>query len=213
MQSTRRDSVFSVELIGDSTLQLNKSKGTTGFDAEFQQSLQQFLKSYLPNHVGVQGRVNRNPGATGSTLLQLLEKTDACGVDCVGLVWMLTDLCEPCSPDALAVASSLASRLALSMQRFSHKFAVIGGSSELWGVGESFDEGATEIRCIFESYGIPTVDGVDLYLNSGLTYKKGEWHIKTDSTGHNKAIMGSYYAGLVKKVVQSKHAQHILFER
>ena len=111
-------------------------------------------------------------------------------------------LTGPFYRNVLAVASSLASRLASSMQRFSHKFAVIAGSSELWGVGGSFDEGATEIRHIFESYGIPTVDGVALYLNSGLSYKKGEWHIKTDSIGHNKAIMGSYYAGLVKKVVQ-----------
>ena len=182
-----------VLLIGDSALQLNKSRGTTGFDKEFND----FLNENCALGPGACGDVRRFPGATGVELLGELRNTCEHDIDCVGFVWMLNEFQSRKSMDPSAVAHDIAS----SMRRFRHKFAVIGGSSYLWGFegdkGMRFDALAQEIRSIFASYEIHAVDGVDLYLHRGLTYERGSWHIKTDGEGLQKAIMAMYYGGHV----------------
>ena len=81
----RRPKVSKVVLIGDSALQLNRSKGTTGFDTEFND----FLNKNDVLGPGACGYVRRHAGATGVKLLGHLRKTCEHDIDCVGLVWML----------------------------------------------------------------------------------------------------------------------------
>lgn len=191
--SWKERSPKNVVLIGDSALQLDKSTGTTGFDKEFND----FLNEKYALGPGACGDVRRRPGATGVELLRELRNTCEHDVDCVGFVWMLNETQRRKSTEPRAVAPDIA----LSMRRFRHTFAVIGGSSDLWGFegdkGMRFDALAQEIRSIFASYKIHAVDGVDLYLHKGLTYERGSWHIKTDSEGRQKAIMATYYGGHV----------------
>ena len=173
-------------VVGDSGLQLNRSKGTTSFERE--------LKDLL----GQNAEVVRFAVEGADTIASFLLAKDS--LDVVVAVWLLNELFDkrnillteyPSSLDAAAL------RLACELKRFPHHLAVVGGSAALWEVAGQFDTWAERVRSIFIGEGILTVDGVDCYAD--LTMMKDGWH--ACSTSENKTRMASFYANLVSSLV------------
>lgn len=177
-------------IVGDSGLQLNKSKGTAAFDVQ--------LQSLLGPNVDVV----RYPGEGAEAITRCLQSRPSTGVAIA--VWNLNELFDksnalkksyPVFVDGVALC------LARELRRFSHRVAVVGGSATLWNVSGRFDEWADRVRDIFRDNGIWVVDGIDCY--SKLSMKNGGWHAR--STDENKMLMASYYASLVRSAVAEGH--------
>lgn len=174
-----------VLVIGDSGLQLNKSKGISSFESELNQLL------------GSKVQVIRFPGGGAGAITNYLIRNQV-SVDVVVAVWLLNEffddkglmLSYPISTDMAA------KRLADALKPIPCRIAVVGGEARLWRVNPRFDSWANRIRQILQDRGIEIVDGVDLY--SSLSMTKDGWHAA--SNWENKFQMARYFADLVRRI-------------
>ena len=184
MLSTVPSSALNVGHVGDSALQLNKTKGTSDFDWELQQAL------------GPNFKVDRQrfPGEGAAAITQWLRGRGE--LDIVIPVWMLNEafrkdgtFIEPYPP----MIDALALDLARELKRFRYVVAVLGGSAQVWNAPDNFDAYAARVKSIFQHQGIQVVDGLGCY---GRLKIKDGWH--ASSNDENKYIMGHYFAQLVR---------------
>jgi len=170
-------------IVGDSGLQLNKSKGTAGFDADVRALL------------GPNTDIVCFPGEGAATITRYVE-TKCSSAHAVVAVWFLNELFTKrwtLVEQYPARIDDLAQGLANALSGFPYRAAVIGGGACLWRVSGRFDIWADKVRSILSSQGIHVVDGLDAYSNLELT--DDHWHAR--STPGNKARLASYFAHLV----------------
>ena len=101
-------------------MQLNRSKGTTGFDYQLQRLL------------GPNAKVVRYPGEGAAAIAKYLKQQEQHGVDVVIAVWHLNELFDKgykVAKDYPVVMDSLAINLATELKRFPKHLAVVGGSA------------------------------------------------------------------------------------
>jgi len=178
-------SSLKVSLVGDSGLQLNKSKGTSGFESD--------LRLLLGPNV----EVVRFPGEGAEAITRYLHSKRGT-VHVAVAVWFLNELFNGSGQIVGAYPphmDHLAMGLADALKSFPFHIAVIGGAACLWKVSGQFDIWAERARNVVSEQGVCVVDGLDCY--SALELK--DWHAR--STPENKTCMASYFANLVMQVV------------
>lgn len=181
-------------IVGDSGLQLNKSKGTAGFETDIRAIL------------GPNTDVVRFPGEGAATITRWVQSKRS-EAHAVVVVWFLNELFTTrwtLVEQYPARMDGLAQGLAAALKDFPYRAAVIGGGACLWRVSGQFDTWADRVRTIVRSQGIHVVDGLDAY--SGLELTDDHWHAR--STPANKARLASYFAKLVWQIVDMPLEPH-----
>ena len=177
-------------IVGDSGLQLNKSK-KNGDTAT--------LETYVRAVLGPNTDAICFPGKGASCITRYVE-TARSSADAVVVVWFLNELFTKrwkLVDEYPKYLDDLAQGLAAALRSFPYRAAMIGGSACLWKVPERFDIWADRVRSIVSSQGIQVVDGMDAY--STLKMTDDHWHAV--NTPENKARLASYFANLVCELV------------